>query len=174
MGGQIGVESEADRGSRFWVEITLEKQPLEAGGPGIPLVTATPLSSEALHILLAEDNDINQMVALRLLQRSGVSADNITVVDNGRDALVALEAGDYDLVLMDVQMPEMDGFEATRAIRDRESAVGAQGRRLPIIAMTAHAMAGDRERCLSAGMDDYITKPLRAPELVALLVRWQP
>ena len=177
MGGVIGVESEAGRGSRFWIEITLDKQDRFEREQQAKLSPAVvPLPSNMLRILLADDNSINQMVALRLLQRSGISTENITVVENGREALTALESGDYDIVLMDIQMPEMDGFEATRAIRSRERANSADGaeRRMPVIAMTAHAMAGDRERCLSAGMDDYITKPLRTEELAALLAHWQP
>jgi CheY-like chemotaxis protein len=93
----------------------------------------------------------------------------VTVTTNGRQALAALQQENFDVVLMDVQMPEMDGFEATSAIRLREQSTG---RHLPIIAMTAHAMRGDQERCLAAGMDGYISKPIRAEELIALLERF--
>jgi two-component system sensor histidine kinase/response regulator len=117
-------------------------------------------SSSTLRVLLAEDNPINQRVALYLLQKQNYTT---TVVSNGREALQAFEREPFDLVLMDIQMPEMDGFEATRSIRAAESVSGGH---LPIIAMTAHAMKGDRERCLAAGMDDYVTKPIQAPELL--------
>ncbi|HZP42685.1 MAG TPA: PAS domain S-box protein [Candidatus Binatia bacterium] len=119
-----------------------------------------------LRVLVAEDNPINQNVAVGMVERWGCRAD---AVANGREALAALERARYDVVLMDVQMPEMDGFEATAAIRRRE---GDGLARLPIIAMTAHAMAGDRERCLAADMDDYVAKPLRAAELHRALARW--
>jgi signal transduction histidine kinase/CheY-like chemotaxis protein len=112
-----------------------------------------------LELLLAEDNAVNQKLAIRLLEKRGHS---VTVADNGRAALAALETKRFDLVLMDVQMPEMDGFEATAAIRARED---GSGRHTPVIAMTAHAMKGDRERCLAAGMDGYVSKPLEANEL---------
>jgi signal transduction histidine kinase/CheY-like chemotaxis protein/ligand-binding sensor domain-containing protein len=112
-----------------------------------------------LRILLAEDNAINQRLALRLLEKCG---HQVAVTTNGREALAALDTGDFDVVLMDIQMPEMDGFEATAAIRSKERAVG---KHLPIIAMTAHAMTGDRERCIGAGMDGYIAKPIRPQEL---------
>jgi len=112
-----------------------------------------------LRILLAEDNPINQQVALRSLQKRGHS---IVVAGNGREALDALERDCFDVVLMDLQMPVMDGFEATAAIREKEKATGAH---VPIIAMTAHAMKGDEEICLRAGMDGYISKPIRPPQL---------
>jgi len=115
-----------------------------------------------LRILLAEDNAVNQKLALRLLQQLGYGAD---VAGNGLEALAALERSTYDLVLMDVQMPELDGLEATRQIRARWPA--PSGPR--IAAMTANAMAGDRELCLAAGMDDYISKPIRPAELEAVL-----
>jgi PAS domain S-box-containing protein len=119
-----------------------------------------------LRILLVEDNAVNQLLATRLLERRGHS---VTVAGNGKEALVVLEKGSFDLVLMDVQMPEMDGFEATAAIREKEKHFGNH---LPVIAMTAHAMKGDKERCLAAGMDDYITKPIRPEELAELLAHY--
>ncbi len=112
-----------------------------------------------LHILVAEDNLINQKLAARLIEKRGHTA---VIVSNGREALDALEKQTFDLMLVDVQMPEMDGFEATAAIREKEKNTGLH---LPIIAMTAHAMKGDQERCLSAGMDDYVSKPIQ-PEVL--------
>jgi len=112
-----------------------------------------------LRILLAEDHPVNRLLAQRLLQRHG---HEIETVCNGVEALAALERRRFDLVLMDVQMPELDGFETTRRLRQREQATGGH---LPVIAMTAHALLGDRERCLAAGMDGYLAKPIRADEL---------
>ena len=122
------------------------------------------LPERRLHVLLAEDNAVNQRLAASLLQRRG---HRVTIAANGREALDAVKRQAYDVVLMDVQMPEMGGFEATAAIRARERA--ANGARLPIIAMTAHAMKGDRERCLAAGMDEYLTKPLDPRQLCQLV-----
>jgi CheY-like chemotaxis protein len=116
-------------------------------------------------ILLAEDNPVNQKVALHMLRRAGY---DVTVVATGREALDALARASFDLVLMDVQMPEMDGFAATAAIRRAEVQHGGH---VPIIAMTAHSMAGDRERCLGAGMDGYLSKPIRSADLYAVLER---
>jgi CheY-like chemotaxis protein len=116
-------------------------------------------------ILLAEDNIINQKVALRILEKKlGYHAD---VVTNGKEAIDLLEKFDYDLLLMDCQMPEMDGYEATRNIRDENSPVRNHG--IPIIAMTANAMKGDREKCLEAGMDDYISKPINIKRLAEVV-----
>ncbi|MBV8717380.1 MAG: PAS domain S-box protein [Chloroflexi bacterium] len=115
-------------------------------------------------LLVAEDSKVNQMVALGLLAKLGLEAD---VVNNGLEALEAIESTTYAVVLMDCQMPEMDGFGATREIRNRQGS----GPRLPIIAMTANAMAGDRERCIEAGMDDYVSKPVRLDDLSAALAR---
>jgi signal transduction histidine kinase/DNA-binding response OmpR family regulator len=129
---------------------------------------ATPLLDDSpMHILLAEDNVVNQRVALRILEKRG---HRVEVVNNGAAALEALGQRDFDAVLMDVQMPEMGGFEAARKIREREFGGSVH---IPIIAMTAHAMSGDRERCLKAGMDDYISKPIRAAALIELLGKYR-
>jgi len=112
-----------------------------------------------LHVLLAEDNEVNQLLATRIFEKLG---HHVTVVNNGREALSAVQAGKFDLVAMDVQMPEMDGLAATAAIRAWEKSTGTH---IPILAMTAHAMKGDRERCLAAGMDGYASKPIRIAEL---------
>jgi signal transduction histidine kinase/DNA-binding response OmpR family regulator len=132
------------------------------------LVTRHSLREDRRHlrILLAEDNPVNQMVAVRLLEKMGHT---VMVVANGRDAVLMSEEQEFGLVLIDVQMPEMDGFEATRVIREKE---GATHKHIPIIAMTAHAMKGDRERCLAAGMDGYIAKPIRPAELFAEIERF--
>jgi signal transduction histidine kinase/DNA-binding response OmpR family regulator len=114
-------------------------------------------------ILLAEDNLVNQKLALRLLEKRGFE---VTVVGDGRAALDALEKGTFDAILMDVQMPDMDGFEATAAIREKEKSTGAH---IPIIAMTAHALKGDEQRCLAAGMDAYVSKPIRTAELFKII-----
>jgi signal transduction histidine kinase/CheY-like chemotaxis protein len=123
-----------------------------------------PANRLGLRILLAEDNPVNQKVALRMLEKQDHS---VTVAANGREALLAVEQQTFDLILMDIQMPELDGFAATEAIRRNERS----GERIPIIALTAHAMAGDRERCLAAGMDGYVSKPIRMGELTAEMNR---
>jgi CheY-like chemotaxis protein len=143
------------------------------GGNSVP-ISAKPAPQAALsaglsgsRILVAEDNITNQLVAVGILKKLGLKAD---VAANGLEALRALQTIPYDLVLMDVQMPEMDGIEATRQIRDPQSRV--LNHRVPIVAMTAHAMGDDRDKCLQAGMDDYITKPVRVPVLAAALEKW--
>jgi CheY-like chemotaxis protein len=118
------------------------------------------------HVLLAEDNEVNRMLAAKLLTKRGHT---YVAVNDGREAVAALGAGGtFDVVLMDVQMPVMDGFEATAAIRAGETGTGGH---LPIVALTAHAMKGDLERCLAAGMDAYVSKPIRAAELYELIDR---
>jgi CheY-like chemotaxis protein len=129
---------------------------------------ATPPADEtAVHILLAEDNLVNQKIAVRLLRKAGYGCD---VVENGRQVLEQLAAATYDLVLMDCQMPEMDGYEATRKVREQERL--GEHPRIPIVALTANAMEGDRERCLEAGMDDYLSKPIDAKSLQETIHRW--
>jgi two-component system sensor histidine kinase/response regulator len=137
----------------------------------IPLITRYSLQdarkpSDSLRILLAEDNLVNQRLATRLLEKRGHS---VVVAGNGREAVAAHEKESFDLILMDVQMPEMDGLEATSAIREKEN---SSGKHLPIVALTAHAMKGDRERCMEAGMDEYLTKPIRPQELDEILKRF--
>jgi CheY-like chemotaxis protein/HPt (histidine-containing phosphotransfer) domain-containing protein len=136
-------------------------QPEPAGGGTAP---AEAPGTRPLRILLAEDSLVNQRLAIGLLERHG---HRLTVASNGREACEQLEHGSFDAVLMDVQMPELDGLEATRCIREREKRTSSG--RIPIIAMTAHAMRGDRERCLDAGMDEYISKPVRERQLLAAL-----
>ena len=119
----------------------------------------------AVRVLLAEDNPINRKVAVHMLEKSGC---RVTVAVNGREALEKLATEVFDVVLMDVQMPEMDGLEATRAIRGSD----ASYRDMPIIAMTAHALKGDREMCLQAGMNDYLSKPIRIQDVLAKIAQW--
>jgi CheY-like chemotaxis protein/HPt (histidine-containing phosphotransfer) domain-containing protein len=132
-----------------------------------PVPTATPSPGHGmphpLRILLAEDNRVNQMVAIRMLEKQGHA---VTVVGDGQAALTALAQASFDLVLMDIQMPVMDGLEATTAIRAQDK---TQNTHVPIIAMTAHAMRGDRERCLAAGMNGYVSKPIKAEDLAAAI-----
>jgi PAS domain S-box-containing protein len=171
MHGRIWVESSVGEGSCFHLTIPAgarnDSPAPPASSAAVPRDSQPALTkhqdrqkpNRRLRVLVAEDNRVNQAVAVRLLEKRGHSA---LVAANGREALAAIEGADFDLALMDVQMPEMDGFETTAVIREREKLTNGH---LPIIALTAHAMAGDRERCLLAGMDHYLTKPIQAVPL---------
>jgi signal transduction histidine kinase/DNA-binding NarL/FixJ family response regulator/HPt (histidine-containing phosphotransfer) domain-containing protein len=173
MKGEIGVESEPAKGSTFWFIVHL--RPPTAAPIGVTATLAVEVTSPRVpvtvvqqpRILVAEDNPVNQKLISRLLEKLGYHA---KVVFNGREALEEAAANSYDAVLMDCQMPEMDGLSATGEIRGREVALGLP--HLPIIALTAHIMPGDRERCLAAGMDDYLSKPLNPDKLQATLAHW--
>ena len=136
----------------------------------LPLVTRHTLREDKhrSRILLAEDNAVNQTLAVRLLEKRGYS---VMVTGNGAEAFEAFEKHQFDVVLMDIQMPVMDGFEATAAIRAKENLTGGH---IPIIAMTAHALKGDQERCISAGMDGYVSKPIRTSELFSVIEAMLP
>jgi signal transduction histidine kinase/CheY-like chemotaxis protein/ligand-binding sensor domain-containing protein len=167
FGGTIWVESEPGKGScfhftaRFGIAATQAIAPaLRAGG----IAAARPdPAGRKLNILVVEDNPANQRLLLRILEKRGHSA---ALAGDGREALIAVSQRDFDLVLMDIQMPEMDGYQATEAIREREQATG---RRLRVIALTANAMKGDQERCLAAGMDGYLSKPIQLSHLDGVL-----
>ena len=171
MGGTIGLESQPGQGSTFHFTVTLavaQPSPIElesrlAGGPASVDLSAAP--ARVLRVLLAEDTPANQKLVRYVLEKRGHT---VVVAPNGREALKRLAAEEFDVVLMDIQMPEMDGFQATAAIRKLEDATKA---RLPIVAMTAHALKGDAERCLAAGMDAYLSKPVNGHELIALVER---
>ena len=166
MGGRITTESTEGVGTTFRFSLDL---PLAAEQPGALSVTANPpVALRALRILLAEDNATNQKVATLMLRKLGCS---VVVADNGELALSALAGQAFDIVLMDCQMPVMDGFSATQMIRNDRS--GRFDPNIPIIAMTANAMQGDREICINAGMNDYIPKPIVLATLLATLSRWQ-
>jgi signal transduction histidine kinase/CheY-like chemotaxis protein len=162
MGGEITVKSAVGAGSTFFFELDL---PISTPSEAVEAWAVPPRKQlRGVRVLLVEDNPVNQIVAKRMLERQGCVCE---VAGNGREALAVFDAAAFDLVLMDCQMPEMDGFEATAAIRAREKG----GPRTPIIALTANALEGDRERCLDADMDDYLSKPIRMPELAAALAR---
>ncbi len=156
MGGTIGVETAPGRGSRFHFTIVGEPAVLDAPQPSEPARQLEAAARKPLRVLLAEDEAVNRLVILGMLRHLGYEAD---AVNDGRETLDALARESYDVILMDVQMPGMDGLEVTRRIRS------ASGQQPHIIAVTAHVLAGDRERCLAAGMNDYLSKPLGLAEL---------
>jgi len=167
MGGSLGVESMEGEGSAFWFIASFQctDQVAETIEQPVSENESLPLNAK---VLLVEDNPINQMVASKMLQKIGL---NTVLANNGIEALNILKEQCFDLVLMDCQMPEMDGFDATREIRKLDiKALYEQP--LPIIAMTANVMSGDRERCLEVGMDDYIGKPVQRDHLEAVLRKW--
>jgi PAS domain S-box-containing protein len=166
MGGSLTVESAPGAGSTFTVTVPLAPS-ARASAPGQSASAATPPPSDE-SILVVEDEPISRLILGRMLEKLGY---RVATAENGREALAALERDRFDLVLMDCQMPEMDGYEATRQLRQRE---GESGASLPVVAVTAHAGVGDRERCLAAGMNDYLSKPFREAELVTVLDRWLP
>jgi CheY-like chemotaxis protein len=173
MGGRIWLDSELGKGSsfHFTAEVgiiestasTLSAERIRPAGSTEVVGPDSAFNPRKLRVLLAEDNVVNQKLASRLLEKRGHT---VVTVGSGREAVRALQTERFDLVLMDVQMPDIDGLEATAAIRAQEHALDAH---TPIIAMTAHAMAGDRERCLAAGMDGYVSKPIQAKELFAAI-----
>jgi len=172
MDGTIGAASEPGVGSKFWFELPLPKAPASLFTPPREQVgqlgpRRSPEPNGAL-LLVVEDSPVNRVVAVSILERWGY---HVHVVNDGREALQALSMQRYDAVLMDCQMPDVDGYEATQELRRREQSGDYH---TPVIAMTAHAMVGDRERCLTAGMDDYLTKPLRSQALAETLDRWIP
>lgn len=170
MDGDIGVESTVDEGSTFWFTAHLKNsdQKIDSSEKKQPIDQdfTKRVRAEQLTVLVAEDDQINQQVARRLLEKEGFE---VVIVENGLETLEEIKQNSYDLLLMDVNMPEMDGLEATAKIRELEQ---GSGDHLPIIALTAGAMDGDRELCLEAGMDDYISKPIQKNALEKNLQRW--
>jgi CheY-like chemotaxis protein len=167
MGGELSVKSEPGQGSefRFTAHLGAAAQPVAAAEPACQTsATAAAASQELapipLRILIAEDNLVNQRVASMVLKKRGHSA---IIANNGREVLSILKGASFDLVLMDVEMPEMDGIDATLAIRESEKRTGGH---LPIVALTAHAIDAYKTRCLNAGMDRYLAKPLLPKQLI--------
>lgn len=171
MGGELSLQSEPGAGSTFRFRCDFE--PASAPAPNGHCAMAVPLArsriGSPLEVLLAEDNAVNQKLACKVLTRAGHA---VTVAANGAEAIAALAARHFDVILMDVQMPVVSGLEAAAHIRRIEAQNAGSQRRIPIIAVTANAMDGDRERCLAAGMDDYVTKPVRFADLIGKIDAW--
>jgi signal transduction histidine kinase/ActR/RegA family two-component response regulator len=165
MGGKLELESQVGIGTCFSFDLPLPRYCSLAGASGRSEPELSEAAAKPSRILVVEDNVVNQKVACKLLEKLGHS---VEVAEQGEEALRMLDESSYDLILMDCQMPVMDGYEATRRIRAREDAAA----QLPILAMTANAMQSDRELCLDAGMDDYLTKPVRRATLEATLSHW--
>jgi CheY-like chemotaxis protein len=172
MGGQVSCESEPDKGSIFSVTIPIKRQ--EIGKEPLAAETkakrALPKQKRRGLILLAEDNPVNLEVTRAMLKDLGMRVETAL---NGRKAVAACRLNSYDLIFMDCQMPVMDGFEAARLIRGEEKSRG-EGEHIPIIALTAHVLKSDQDRCLDAGMDDFLGKPFDQGQLSAILERWLP
>jgi CheY-like chemotaxis protein/anti-sigma regulatory factor (Ser/Thr protein kinase) len=167
MDGSLGVESEEGVGSSFWFTANYPRTDETCERSDVATKQNRVVQLNA-RVLLVEDNPINQMVAQKMLEKVGLKA---VLANNGVEALKALQEQSFDLVLMDCQMPEMDGFDATREIRNLDIRT-LYDQHLPVIAMTANVMSGDRERCLEVGMDDYIGKPVQRDHLEAVLRKW--
>jgi CheY-like chemotaxis protein/HPt (histidine-containing phosphotransfer) domain-containing protein/anti-sigma regulatory factor (Ser/Thr protein kinase) len=170
MHGKIGVQSEQGKGSRFWFDLTLTRGRSEMMSAENSIAPGAPLPALDANVLLVEDNLINQEVALHMLEALSCG---VSLAADGIEALMILEQQDFDLVLMDCQMPRMDGYAATAAIRNRE-ATDNKGCHIPIIALTANAMSTDQQRCIDAGMDSYISKPLTASVLASTIASLLP
>jgi CheY-like chemotaxis protein len=172
MGGQIGARSRPLAGSTFWFTLPFAQRGDVAANHDVAPDTRLPREFEQHggedrpHVLVVEDHAVNRMLATRMLAKFGCEVD---IAENGRVACERTARHHYDLLFMDCQMPEMDGFEATRVIREREH---HSGRHTPIVALTANAMSDDRDRCLDAGMDDYIPKPYSATDFQRAIERW--
>lgn len=179
MGGEISLTSTPGRGSEFSFDVVFEIAKALPAPSSVKMVSGTagsatvgntasnaPTASlwEGKRVLLVEDNQVNQLLAKTILKKANISVD---VAINGQEAIHALVREEFDLVLMDIQMPIMDGYEATRCIREI-----LQKPELPVIAMTANAMQGDKERCLEAGMDDFLTKPINQQQLITTIGHW--
>jgi CheY-like chemotaxis protein len=169
MNGSISVQSRQGFGSTFVLKVQAQASQADSA-PQADAADVTGQFFPNSRVLVVEDNLVNQIVAQAALERLGCQVD---LADGGAEGVQAARLQHYDLVLMDCQMPEVDGYEATRQIRQWELAQKST-RRLPIAALTAHAMVGDREKCEAAGMDDYLSKPMSAAELQLLLLRWLP